>query len=196
MTTRPRAPQLSPKPNRPRQQACSGGAFVAAESALPPRVSHVPRAPLAGHVAAVWRANDAPIAGIRGLGSTAGSTAGRGIAVHTPCGGKSATPAAGPWPRARLRLGWFGWYPARVPWEVVTPWGRPGRMQFILLGHFTPTISSFSDRRRGGDPLPKQFPPPSREGNGKARRDAFRRGGECQASRRKPGRTRTRCIWS
>ena len=34
--------------------------------------------------------------------------------------------------------------------------GRPGRMHFILLGHFPPTISSFSNRRCG-DPLPKQF---------------------------------------
>ena len=81
---------------------CSARPFVAAGSALPGRVSHVPRPLPAGHVAAAWRANDAPIADTRDLGSTADSTAEPDTAVHTPCEGKSATPAAGPLVRRSL----------------------------------------------------------------------------------------------
>jgi len=154
VTTR-RVQPWSPTPNRPSPRACSGRHFAAAGCVLPPHGSHAPRTPPDGRVAAAWRANDVPIAGTRDLGSTTGSTAGHDTAAHTPCEGKSAIPAAGSRPGARLQIGWLRWYPARVPWEVATPWGRLGRMHLILLGHFTPAISSFSDRRRGGDRLPQ-----------------------------------------
>ena len=156
VTTRRQAQPFSPTPNRPRRRAGLGRHFAAAGCAPPPHVSHAPRTSPAGRVAAAWRANDVPSAGTRDLGSTAGSTAGHDTAAHTPCEGRSAIPAAGPWPGTHLRLGWFRWYLARVPWEVATPGGRPGRMRLILLGHFTPAISSFSDRR----PPATDFLPP------------------------------------
>jgi len=196
VTTRPRAQPSSPILNRHRERTGPGRHFAAAGYAPPPRVAHAPRTPPDGRVAAASRANDAPIASTRDLGSTTGSTAGHDTAAHTPCEGKSAIPAAGPWPGACLWVGWFRWYLAHVPWEVATPWGRPGRMPFILLGHFTPAVSSVSDCRRGGDRLPQVVPLRHRaKETRKARRDAFRHWDECQATRRKLGRTRTRCIW-
>jgi hypothetical protein len=165
VTTRQTQPR-SPTPNRPRPRTCPDWHFAAAGCARPLHASYAPRTPPAGRVAAAWRANDAPIAGTRDLGSTTGSTAGHDTAAHTPCEGKSAIPAAGPWPGARLRVGWFRWYPACVPREVTTPWGRPGRMPLTLLGHFTPAISSSSDRRHEGDRLPAiASSPPPYEGN-------------------------------
>ena len=155
VTTRRAQPQ-SPTPNRHPPGACSGRHFAAAAAAPLPRVSHAPRAMPAGRVAAASPANDAPIAGIPALRSTAGSIAGHDTAAHTPGAGKSAIPAAGPQPGTRLQIGRLRWYPAPVPWEVATPRGRPGRMRLILLGHFTPAISSFSNPRRTANDFPKR----------------------------------------
>jgi hypothetical protein len=104
-----------------------------------------------GVSAAAWRpASDAPPAGIPAPGSSAGCVAVLGISVRNPCEGTPATPAA-PWRRTparqatlpadsrgraeRLLVCLSDWYAAYVPWEETTPWGRPGRMPLILLGH-------------------------------------------------------------
>ena len=60
---------------------------------------------------------------MRGPDSTAGSTAVLDRAVHSPWQGKIAIPAAPLWsnhPRRR--------YAVHDPWEVMLPWGSPGRM--------------------------------------------------------------------
>lgn len=80
-----------------------------------------------------------------------------------PYAGKSAIPAAGLWPGARLQIGQLRWSLAPVPWEVATPWGRPGRMPFILLGHFTPVhvicFSPIAAGQRTASPSDPSTPP-------------------------------------
>jgi len=81
--------------------------------------------------AAAWPpANDARHPGIPAPGSTVGCIAVPETSARIPSADKFAIPAAAPW-RASLLCR----YAATVPWEVTTPWGRPGRMVLILLGH-------------------------------------------------------------
>jgi hypothetical protein len=138
VTTHPAANPFGPTRNRRQEPARSGRHFAAVGHAPPPRASDALQVPPDAAVAASSRASDAPIAGIRDLGSTAGSTAVPDTSAHTPCAGKSAIPAACPGQGTRLRVRPFRRYAARVPWEVTAPWGRPGRTGYILLGHFTP----------------------------------------------------------
>ena len=130
VTTRPRTMPFRPTYHRHPEAAGSGPDFVAAGHAPPPRASAAPQTPPDVPAAASFLASDAPAAGIPGLGSTAGSIAGPDTSAHTPCGGNSASPAAGPW-RARL----LHRYAATVPREVTTPLGPPGEDVLILLGH-------------------------------------------------------------
>jgi len=140
-------------------------ACAAAGPAPPPRASFVPLAAPAAGVAASSPANAAPISRSLDLRSTAGSTAGLDTSTRTPCADTSAIPAADLW-RACLPR----WYPAYVPWEVTTPWGRPGRMAFILLGHSP--ISGFSPLRL----LPGDGPPTSQDGRQRQHRRRHREG--------------------
>jgi hypothetical protein len=135
VTTNPRTERV-PRRQNPHQVAAGSALALALVGPAPPgRAADAPQAPPDAAVVASSPANDAPAADTRGLGSNAGSTGGPDTSAHTPCAGNSAIPAARPWRGARLRAGWIRWYPARVPWEVATPWGRPGRMTLILLGH-------------------------------------------------------------
>lgn len=199
VTTR-RTPQWLLTPNRHCPIADARRPFVVAGRVPPPHVSRVLPPPLGGHAAAGWRANDAPNAHNRGLGSTTGSTAGRDIGVRSPCVGNVAIPTAAPRWGAGLQRASFRWYLACIPREVVTPWGRPGRMSRILLGHSTPAVSSFCGRRRWAIAV---FPSRSRavgrrrpwtRRRPRGRCDTFSRRCGCQWTRRKPGKRRTRCI--
>jgi hypothetical protein len=152
--------------------------------------------------AAAWRpASDGPPFGIPVPGSNAGCIAVPGTFVRSPCTGKPAIPAAGPWRRpparqatlpagTRLPVRLSRWYAAHVPWEAITPWGRPGRMPFILLGHSPIPAFLLSACRPATVFLrpclgPRRKPEPGHHGRRHARE---------VAQRRKPGRTRTRCI--
>ena len=159
-----------------------------------------------GVSAVAWRpASDALPAGIPLPGSSAGWVAVRGISVRNPCEGTLATPAAGLWwqPPARqamlpadsrgrgerLPVRLSGWYAAYVPWEGTTPWGRPGRMRLILLGH-SPLLHSRSPlavRRRSS--CDRAWGPEKNQNGATTAADARE-----VAQRRKPGRRRTRCI--
>jgi hypothetical protein len=120
-------------------QGTSGGSphVAAAGFAPPPRAFDALQASHDAAADASRPASDAPPGCTRVPGSSVGSTAGRDTFAHTPCGGNFAIPVADPW-----RPNAFGRYLAFVPWEVATPWGSSGRMAFILLGHFTLSLSS------------------------------------------------------
>ena len=94
----------------------------AGDALVPPRrASDAPRAQPADPAAASSLAIDARPADNPDLGSSAGSTAGRGRTAHSPWPGKAAIPVAPPWsnhPRRR--------YAAHGPWEVTAPLGQPG----------------------------------------------------------------------
>ena len=135
VTTRSKA-EPYPRKQNPHQEAAGSGLDPASVGHAPPgRASDAPPTPPDAGVAASSLANDAPTADTGDLGSTAGSTAGPDTSAHIPSVGKSAIPARASRRGASLRAGWIRGYPARVPWEVATPWGRPGRMPLILLGH-------------------------------------------------------------
>ena len=168
VTTR-RTPQWLLPPNCHCPIADARRPFVVAGRVPLPHVSRVLPPPLGGHAAAGWRANDAPNAHNRGLDSTTGSTAGRDIDARSPCAGNVAIPTAAPRWGAGLQRASFRWYLACIPREVVTPWGRPGRMSHILLGHSTPAVSSFCGRRRWAIAV---FPGRSRAGGRKKAGDA------------------------
>ncbi len=103
---------------------------VSAAGVPPPRVAGV--LPGGHGVSAVaWLpASCATPSDTQALGSSVGCAAAPETSVRSLCGDKSATPAADLSRACRLR-----WYAEVVPWEVTTPWGSPGRMSVILLGH-------------------------------------------------------------
>jgi hypothetical protein len=116
-------------------------ALLVPHSFRPPsvRVAAVPLRHAAGVLprrravsAAAWPpANGATSSDIQVLGSSVGCAAAPEISDRSLCAGKFAISAAGLWHAHRFR-----WYSECVPWEAMTPWGRPRRMSFILLGHF------------------------------------------------------------
>ena len=140
------------------------GCLLAAAAAVPPRhAAGAPQAPPGASAAAWPPASDAPPPGIPALGSSAGSTAGPETSARILCAGKSAIPAAGPW---RTHAA-FRWYAGSVPWEVMTPWGRPGRMSLILLGHSPVAPLSLSACRPAtavGEPCLRRSRKETREG--------------------------------
>ena len=184
MTTRRRAKPSPPKWNRRRQVAGLGQAPAAAGRAPPPLDAL--RGPPDALVAASSRANDTPAASIRALGSSAGSTAEPGTSVHTPCGGKPATPAADPWRTRPLRR-----YAATVPRERQLPGAARGGSALSSSGTF-PFALRPSGHLLGTILLPRS---PWTKERRTARRSnsilAADRSG-CQPARRKLGRRRTR----
>jgi hypothetical protein len=179
-----RATPSPPTPYRLAEAVCLAPHFAVALRVPPPRVSRALQTPHAAAVAAASLASDAPAASTRALGNTVGSTARLDTSAHTPCADKSAIPAAGLWRASLLR-----WYAAHVPWEVTTPWGRPGRMHFILLGHSALDALSLLACPRATSPprtASRRSPKETRE----ARRDPAT--GQAVKQRRTPGRRRTR----
>lgn len=179
VTTRPTLKPFRPSWNRRRHTTCSASAVAAAAGAPPPRASDAPQAPPDAPAAASSLASDAPAADTRRLGSTAGSTAGPDTSAHTPCAGKSAIPAADPWP-----IGSLDRYPGNVPWEVLAPLGSPGEDDLHpprALSHLAhcPFSLLTSD-------IPPSCPAPRVKGNeGLASMDAHPRRGGCQAAQRR-----------
>ena len=101
-------------------------------AAVPPRHAAGVLPGRLGVSAAAWPpANGAASPDIQVLGSNVGCTAAPEISGRSLCRGKCAIPADALWHAHGVR-----WYAELVPWEVMTPWGSPRRMDFILLGHF------------------------------------------------------------
>ena len=149
VTTRRRAEPFRPTETRRPVAAWerAGGDLV-----LPRRASDGPRAPPAALAAASLPASDAPPAGKRDPGNTAGSTAVPDRAVHSLWPGKFANPAVPPWsnhPRRR--------YAVNDPWEVLLPWGSPGRM-FVHPPRALPAGALYRPQSPSGDAFPHATP--------------------------------------
>ena len=97
--------------------------FADAVAAPPEHAADEQRGRHGAHVAGGRPATVATHADSPVPGSSVDSTAGRGNADHSPCGDTPSTPDVSPWQQG-TRLS----YAPPVPWEVMLPWGRPGRI--------------------------------------------------------------------